>query len=174
MLIKKPNFKVCITVFYIIFFAVYFIIGFQPAAEAMDYKVSNELKIESINLNAPVTKLEIKSGKLETPVDIAGSYSITPNKTLLIGHASSIFKNLNLAKIGDKIEYEGDTYKIISTETMEKSAVNMERLLANTKKPTLKIMTCAGEYYNDGDASHRLIVTAIKEENSWKNYALLF
>ena len=161
MLIKKPNFKVCIAVFYVIFFAVYFIIGLQPAAEARSYETSANLNISSISLNAPVTKLNVESGKLETPIDIVGSYSTNINKTLLIGHASGVFKNLANVKTDDEIIYNGETYRVISSETIEKSAVNMERLLANTKRPVLKIMTCAGEYYEQGDASHRLIVTAV-------------
>ena len=165
MLIKKPNFKVCIAVFYAIFFAIYFIIGFQPAAEARSYEISSSLNIPSINLNTAVTEISINSGKLETPIDLVGSYSINANKTLIIGHASGIFKNLEEVKVGDEIAYNNEIYRVISSEVFEKSAVNMERILENTKRPVLKIMTCAGDLYQNGDASHRLILTAIKKDD---------
>ena len=168
-MIKKPNLKIILTVFYAIFFVVYLCVGLQPAAEAINYKVSSELIISDIDLTSPVAELTIDSGELKTPTELVGSYSTTKNKTLLIGHASGVFKNLHLVEIGDKITYDGQTYQVISSEVVAKESINMEKILANTKRPVLKIMTCAGDFFGDGDATHRLIVTAIKEE-SWKNY----
>ena len=42
----------------------------------------------------------------------------------------------------------------------------MNKLLSNDGSgiDTLVVMTCAGELYNNGDASHRLVLTAIKQE----------
>lgn len=164
-MVKRPSFKLILAVFYTSFFATYLYFGFQPIAEATSYEINGELAISSINLNSDVAELDIESGKLNTPTELVGSYSIAKNKTLLIGHAAGVFKDLDRVKIGDQITYDGQSYKVISSEVVAKESVNMERILANTKRPVLKIMTCAGELYNNGDASHRLIVTAIKEES---------
>lgn len=164
-MIKKPSLKSILTVFYAVFFAVYLYIGFQPNVEAVNYEISNQLIIPSINLNAPVTPLEVKSGELETPVSIVGSFSTASNKTLLIGHASGIFQNLPAVQVGDILNYDGQSFKVVNIETLPKESVNMQKILANTKRQVLKIMTCAGELFENGDATHRLIITAVKEES---------
>lgn len=164
-MIKKPSLKTILPVFYAVFFAVYLYIGFQPVAEAVNYEISNELIIPDINLDAPVAKLQTESNELKTPTTLVGSYSITENKTLLIGHSSSVFKNLHLVEVGDEIIYNGQTYRVVSSEIVAKESVDMERILANTKRQVLKIMTCAGELFGNGDATHRLIITAVKGES---------
>ena len=39
----------------------------------------------------------------------------------------------------------------------------MDEVLAPTEQNTLVIMTCAGEDLGGGDATHRLIVTAVEK-----------
>ena len=168
MVVKKPSLKAILVVFYIVFFAVYFYIGFQPVAEARSYSKDNYLEIPSIGLNTATTNLTINSGKLETPTNTVGSYSNSSNKTLLFGHAAGVFKNLSQAKVGEVVKYAGENYQIKSIETIPKENINMSRLLNNTKRKVLKIMTCAGDFYGEGDATHRLIITAVKEE-AWKS-----
>ncbi len=45
----------------------------------------------------------------------------------------------------------------------EKSMISMSELLKADDKETIVIMTCAGESLENGDATHRLIVTAVAE-----------
>lgn len=146
---------------YALAFAVYIIIGLQPT-EAKSYAVSTQLSIPAINLTTDVTELSTENGQLDTPDTIVGSYSRAANKTLLIGHASTVFENLNQTHLGDEITYNGQTYHVTKIETKLKSAIRMSRLLQPTDQDTLIIMTCAGELYEGGDASHRLLITATR------------
>ena len=138
---------------------VYLIFGFMPAGAA-NYEVSARINIPAIDLVSDVTELDLNGRKLETPDYIVGSYSNAENKTLLIGHRSTVFTNLNQALVGDAIWYNGRAYLIKKTEMFKKSEINMDRLLKSEETDTLVIMTCAGEDLENGDATHRLIVTA--------------
>ena len=158
---RKFSIKKLFTVFYVLALAVYLIVGLQPAG-ATEYEVSGNLMIPSINLNSDVTDLELVEHKLETPDTIVGSYQKYPTKTLLIGHSSTVFENLNEVSLGDVIVYNGEQYKIAKTETLKKTNVDMNRILAPTRENTIIIMTCAGEIIDEKDATHRLIVTAVK------------
>lgn len=148
-------------VLYAVVFAVYLIIGLQPA-EARDYEISTELSIPSIGLISDVTKLSLNGSKLDTPDTIVGSYSEADNKTLLIGHSTTVFTNLQNIKVGDIVTYDYTEYEVRKITTLAKDDISMGVILAPSEKETIIIMTCAGELYNSGDASHRLIVTAEK------------
>ena len=150
-----------VSILYVLAFSVYLIIGLQPV-EARNYDISGEVTIPSINLNSAVTTLTLNNNRLDTPDTIVGSYSRN-NKIFLIGHSSTVFKNLHLVKLGDVVYYKDKIYKIIGTETLAKSQIDMNEILTPTKQNTLVIMTCAGEDLGGGDATHRLIVTAIEE-----------
>ncbi|MBO7664904.1 sortase, partial [Candidatus Saccharibacteria bacterium] len=91
---------------------------------------------------------------------IVGSYTQAWNKTLLIGHASTVFADLNLVTVGETVKYDGKEYVISEIALFQKEAVEMDKVLAGAEKDTIIIMTCAGELYGT-DASHRLIVTAV-------------
>lgn len=132
-------------------------------AEALQYEIAAELSIPSINLDADVTTLKLEDHRLKTPDTIVGSFSRNKNKTLLIGHATTVFKNLKNILVGDKINYDDAIYKVESVEIIEKADADMGELLKSADRKTLVIMTCAGELYDNGDASHRLVVTAISE-----------
>jgi len=132
---------------------------FEPV-EAIQYELAGDLNIPSINLESDVAKISLEDGKLNTPRDIVGSYSRHKNKTLLIGHASTVFSKLQDIKIGDKIEYLDNSYIIYKTQIIEKSAIDMKQLLSREDKETLVLMTCYGQMYGDGDASHRLVIFA--------------
>ena len=150
------------TILYIAAFLSYLIIGLQPA-NAETYEISGKLSIPSISLVSSVTALILEDHKLTTPDTIVGSYSRYKNKTLLIGHASTVFKNLFLITPGDLINYSGETYEVTSMVVLEKNVIDMDDILANTNDKTLIIMTCAGENLGGGDATHRLVVTATKK-----------
>lgn len=144
---------------YFISFATFFAIGFSPAF-ATDYDVNAQIEIPSINLMSDVTALEVDENRLNTPDFIVGSYSRAENKTLLIGHSTTVFSNLDNVAVGNVIFYSGKEYLIENVEVIEKANISMNELLKPAKQDTLVIMTCAGEIYDNGDASHRLIVTA--------------
>lgn len=158
---RRFTFRKIATILYIVAFLGWLIVGLQPA-DATAYEVSGEVAIPSINLISSVTKLELKENKLDTPDTIVGSYSSYKNKTFLIGHSSTVFKNLNQVKIADSIFYDNKEYRIIKTQLQKKSDVDMKKILKAESKDTLVVMTCAGEPMGNHDATHRLIITAVK------------
>ena len=149
---------------YVLFFVIYIVVGLQPAEATQSYEISTTLNIPSINLNTDVANLKLESHKLETPSDIVGRFQRAENKTLLIGHSTTVFQNLDKLQIGEEVIYDGTIYYIYSSEVVEKTAIDMNELLAKTDQDTLVIMTCAGTNLGNGDATHRLIVTALVSE----------
>ena len=134
---------------------------FEPV-EAIEYAISGNLSISSISLNSGVTSLELEEGELKTPATIIGSFKRHENSTLLIGHARTVFKDLKNAHIGDIVSLDGVDYRIYKSQISLKSSVNMKDLLAARETDTLILMTCYGDIYSNGDASHRLIIFASK------------
>lgn len=130
-------------------------------ADAITYNIDSELYIGSINLNAPVTKLQLEDAKLNTPDDIIGSYSRNDSTTLLIGHSTTIFKDLPHIKKDDYISFDGTTYKVKSILVKAKQNISMNELLKPSTKETIILMTCAGRNTEAG-FTHRLIVKAEK------------
>jgi LPXTG-site transpeptidase (sortase) family protein len=160
---------------YLVIFATYFlaafafvVIGLQPTkSSAAVYATEAEtatslLTIDSINLNAPVKKAALNGKTLEVPEQIAGSYSVHKNKTLIIGHSSTIFTHLYKLKLGDKISYNGKEYTIRTIEEKQKQDIVMKDILKAEEKDTLVLMTCSGEKIAEStsDHTHRLIITA--------------
>ena len=146
----------------VVFFAIltaYLLIGLTPA-RAVDVEIATYIKIPEIGLSADVTLLTMRQGILNTPEEIVGSYSRAKNKTFLVGHASNVFKNLDKLNFGDEIDYDLVKYKIVDIKTIRKSDVSMDALLAPADVDTIILMTCAGKISDNGDASHRLIITA--------------
>lgn len=158
---RRLNFRKILTILYIVAFFVYIVVGLQPA-EARNYEISGELVIPSIGLKSDVAKLELENHRLETPDEIVGSYSRYSSKTFLIGHSSTVFKNLSTVSLGDLIYYNDETFRVVEIKTLAKNEINMDTVLAPNSEPTIMIMTCAGEPLADHDATHRLIVTATK------------
>ena len=149
--------RVC-TVLYVVAFLIYLVIGLAPA-EAAQYNVTAKLEIPSIGLESDVTSLELVKHRLDTPDAIVGSYSRNYNKTLLIGHASTVFYDLSLVTVGESIIYDGKEYTVDTITLWKKEDIDMDEVLAPATRDTLLVMTCAGEL-NGLDASHRLIVQA--------------
>ena len=143
-------------------FAIFLSIGLRPA-EAKNYEISAEVNIPAINLRSDVTALGVKDHRLETPDYIVGSFSRFENKVLLIGHSSTVFANLKNLKVGDELIYDDAKYVVIRQEIVEKPKIDMDEILANARKKTLVLMTCAGESVGVKDATHRLIITAEAE-----------
>ena len=124
------------------------------------YMFDGGLIIPSIDLVSGVTKLELKNHRLDTPDSIVGSFSKNSSKTLLIGHSTTIFKNLDQVTVNDIITYNNVRYMITDVETFRKTDIDMGELLKPESDNTLVLMTCAGEPVGDKDATHRLLVTA--------------
>lgn len=158
---RRFDFRKIVTLFYVVAFATYLILGFQPTA-ASHYEISGTLSIPSIGLVSDVTSLELKDHKLATPDTIVGSYTKYDSKIFLIGHSTTVFKNLNQIKVGGTIDYNGKTYQVVDTKTLAKSEIDMNVLLAPEAHNTMVIMTCAGEILANQDATHRFIVTALE------------
>lgn len=144
---------------YIFAFFVYLGFGFLPAV-ASNYEIDARLEIPVISLASDVTALELEDGKLNTPGLIVGSFSRAENKTLLIGHSTTVFKNLEKISLDDEIIYHDKTYKVVDKILLEKKDISMNKLLRDEKLDTIIIMTCAGELLEGQDATHRLIITA--------------
>lgn len=158
---KNLSLRKIFTVLYIVSFLTYVAFSFT-FSDGVAYTFDGGLVIPSINLTSGVTKLHLKDHKLNTPDTIVGSYSPHANKTFLIGHSSTVFKNLDQVKVGDEISYNNIKYLISKMEVYEKSDINMNEVLKSEEKDTIIIMTCAGEPMGEKDATHRLIVTAVK------------
>lgn len=162
---KRLSLRTVLIGLYVVVFGAYVIWGLQPAEAAQSYEISAELNIPSISLVSDVTTLQIEDHELKTPNNIVGSFSRAENKTLLIGHSSTVFQNLNKAQLDDEIIYNNNKYIVGNIEVLEKADVDMSKMLAPAEKDTLVIMTCTGTDLGNGDATHRLILTATVSSN---------
>lgn len=162
---KRLSLRTVLIELYVVVFGAYVIWGLQPAEAAQSYEISAELNIPSIGLVSDVTTLQIEDHELKTPDTIAGSFSRAENKTLLIGHSGTVFQNLNETRLGDEIIYNNSKYIVGKIEVLEKADVDMSKMLAPAEKDTLVIMTCAGMDLGNGDATHRLVLTATISSN---------
>ncbi len=156
---KRLNPKGIFIGLYILALIIYIVFGLQPV-DATNYKIAAKLDIPSISLSSDVAELSLENNKINTPNEIVGSYSHANNKTLLIGHSTAIFKNLDQVDLGAIINYDDKIYKVIELETVIKPRIDMSELLSGEYMDTIVLMTCAGELVGDGDATHRLIITA--------------
>ncbi len=147
---------------YIVLIFTFLLMGLRPV-EAAEYEIGGNLYIPNIGLNSSVAKLSLQNGKLNSPDTIAGSYSTSPNKTLLIGHSTTVFQDLWRLNLNEYFYYNNARYRIIEIETKKKSDIRMGQILAEADNDTIVLMTCAGELFEDGDATHRLIITAVSE-----------
>ena len=162
---KRKRILFALLAFYAVFIPTFIWIGFGEVKSEQTYAVeaqeaTEHLAIAKIDLDAPVKQVALQGTKLEVPEQIAGSYTPSENKTLLIGHSSTIFKNLDQLRVGDRIIFNNERFTVTNTEVLEKAEIEMSEILKNEEVHTLVIMTCAGENIGGNDFSHRLIVTA--------------
>lgn len=147
--------------FFAIMLPIYIFIGLQPVPIA-DAASLPKLSIDSINLETPVTTSELINRELTVPDRIAGIYTNAENKLFILGHSSTVFKNLEQVQLHATIIYNDTSYTITSIETLAKSDISMLEILKPEVEETLVIMTCAGTPLPNQDATHRLIVTAVR------------
>lgn len=159
----KRLIKVLSAAFFMIMLPIYLFIGLQPAplADAASYPV---LEVPSIDLKTPVARVELIDRQLTVPATIAGIYQPFDNKLFIIGHSSTVFKNLGRLQINQSFTYDGEQYLITDRIILEKSAISMNELLSDAPEKTVIIMTCAGDPLPNQDATHRLIITATLTE----------
>ena len=153
--------KIFIALFCLVFVA-YFVYGLAPA-EAANYNISGKVEIPAIGLSSDIAKVDLIDGRLSVPDEIVGDYSPHRNATFLFGHSTTVFSELNIVKLGDEVLYNGTTYRVVARDMISKQLINMNKLLTEKEKDTLILMTCAGTLLDNGDATHRLIITAIRE-----------
>ena len=146
---------------YAVFLTAYIIIGLQPASAASLYIIGT-LNIPSINLDTEVAKLTLENNQLTIPDEVVGEYHISRKNHLLLGHSTTIFRDIERLQQGDVIYYNNETYQVISSEVRDKDQIKMKELLQNDGTDKLTLMTCAGELLANQDATERLIITATK------------
>ncbi len=156
----------CAFYFFFAFFATYFGVKMMQNANSVYARESasatEELSIPSIELSTPVIVAEYEGKNLAVPDQIAASYSVNKNKTLLYGHSSTIFHDLKNIAIDDEVIYQEKTFRVVSIETKKKEDISMKEILSETEQNTIVIMTCSGEAIpnTNGDHTHRLIIYA--------------
>ena len=69
---------------------------------------------------------------------------------------------MNELDLFDSIKYGDSDYQVVKISLMPKSKIIMRDLLKEADKDTLVLMTCAGTLLDNHDATHRLIITAVK------------
>ena len=148
-------------IFGLIYFA--FIAGFIAYVfmpKTADASSEERLFLPSIGLVARVKDIEREGNQLIAPDTIAGAYQPTNHKTVIIGHSSTIFKDLKNISEGDEFTFDNTKYRVKTREIIEKRLVNMADIVSETKVKTVILMTCHGEPLGGQDFSHRLVVTA--------------
>lgn len=156
---KTFDIRKCLTRLFFLLLAFYILIGLTPV-KAAEIEPATEIKIPEIELSSGVALLNMENGKLSTPDELVGSFSRAENKTFLVGHSVGVFKNLDLLEVGDVITYDLVNYTIVDMKLLAKSEIVMDELLSPASVDTIVLMTCAGELTDNGDATHRLIITA--------------
>lgn len=156
---SKRTVRIVTVAFFTIMLPLYLFIGIQPA-DSLSRESYPSLKISSINLDTPVAPITLENRQLIAPDTIAGSFTQASNKTLLIGHSSTVFENLHDLKLNAILSYDNELYRVTSLKTLEKSKVKMSEVLAPAEQKTLILMTCAGDPLPNQDATHRLLITA--------------
>ena len=167
---KWPSKRVVLGVLsvYAIAIPVYLYFGFQSSSSVSVSAYAKEIseasglvEIPGISLSAPVSEATLDGRTLSVPNYIIGKYQTYENKVLLMGHSSTVFKGLPNIMVGDKISYNGRSYRVFSKEVLPKSEISMREILKDEEVPTITLMTCAGEHISGQDYSHRLVINAV-------------
>ena len=166
---RKTLALVAVFLMYLLGGVAFFYFGFQPAISAKDVyaeeakNAETTLTIPDIGLSSPVSEVKLSGQELEVPEQIAGSYSVHTNKTLLLGHASTVFTDLKNLREGATITYDNKDYLVSTIEIKEKSSILMKEILKEEDRDTIVLMTCSGDHISGNDYSHRLIITALRK-----------
>ena len=122
------------------------------------------ISIPAIDVSAPIIPLGLNPDRtLEVPKDFGDTGWFTegpePGETgaaVVVGHLDSqagpaVFYRLSALRPGDRIAItleNGSTVRYVarSTKTVRKTEFPTKLVYAQTKKPTLRLVTCAGEF----------------------------
>ncbi|MBQ6394474.1 class F sortase [Candidatus Saccharibacteria bacterium] len=156
---RKSYGRVIFVSIYFLALIVYVALGFRPSADAA---ADNRLFIPAIDLRTPVKNIDKNGSKLDVPDDIAGAYNEKHNKTLIVGHSTTVFKNLSSLYPDDTFTFDGETYLITESIVVPKTSIDMAELLSAADEPTIIIMTCTGTPVSNTDTTHRLLITAVR------------
>ena len=122
------------------------------------------ISIPAIDVSAPIIPLGLNPDRtLEVPQDFADTGWFTegpePGETgaaVIVGHLDSqagpgVFYRLSTLRPGDRIAVtleNGSTVRYVarSSKTVRKREFPTKLVYAQTKKPTLRLVTCAGEF----------------------------
>lgn len=157
---KLPRAKFGIFAGLLYFLAIAGFVAYIFIPKAADASSEERLYIPEIGLVARVKDIERQGNQLIAPDTIAGAYKPTNHKTVIIGHSSTIFKDLEKLAGNENFTFDDHSYRIIRREIVEKRFVNMEDIVSETENNTVILMTCYGEPLGGQDYSHRLIITA--------------
>ena len=156
--LPRTKFSIFVGILYFLVTAGFTAYLFAP--KAADASSEERLFMPSIGLIAQVKDIERTGSKLIAPEKIAGAYKPTNHKTVIIGHSTTVFKDLKNIKDDSEFTFDHKKYKITDIEIVEKRFVNMEEIVSETEKYTVVLMTCYGESLGGQDYSHRLVITA--------------
>ncbi len=160
---NNSEIKMFLGAFFAIMLPIYIFIGLQPVPTA-DAASLPKLEIASIGLSTPVETVTLTDRQLIAPDKIAGVYTSAEHKIFILGHSSTVFKKLHQVQVGDTFAYDNVSYRITTIQTLPKSDIDMNEILQAEDRDTIIIMTCAGDPLPNQDATHRLIITALREE----------
>ncbi len=158
-----------------------------PLTEAPDMPVSKSIAapprqvvIPSIGVDAPIIDLGLTAdGALETPADFdvagwwaGGSVADEVGPTVIVGHVDdhsgpAVFFRLRELEPGDAIIVIDDlgreqTFTVVDKGLYDKTSFPTERVYGASVMPTLRLVTCGGEF----DRSER------SYESNWVIYAV--
>ena len=156
--LKRPKFGIFLAVLYFVVAAGFTAYIFMP--KIADASSEERLFMPSISLIARVKDIEQQGRSLIAPDTIAGAYKSSPRKTVIIGHSSTIFKDLKDLSYGDNFTFDNQKYEVKRIEIIEKSTIDMSDVVKDTPVKTVVLMTCYGEPLGGQDYTHRLIITA--------------
>lgn len=156
--LKRPKFGIFLAISYFVIAAGFSIYVFMP--KIADATSEERLFMPSISLIARVRDIQQENKTLIAPDTIAGAYKSTPRKTVIIGHSSTIFKDLKNLSYEDTFTFDNKKYQITKMEIVEKSTIDMGSIVKDTQNNTVVLMTCYGDPLGDQDYTHRLIITA--------------
>ena len=139
--------------------------GSEVAADA-GYQAPNPvtIRIPRIEVEAPVVplglredgKIEVPSGPDETGWWLGGPEPGEPGPAVILGHVDStegpaVFFDVRYLKVGDEIHIDREdgstlTYVVDTSERHPKDDFPTDEVYGPTEQPTLRLVTCGGEY----------------------------
>ena len=157
----KPYFlgRLVFTTLYLLWAVAFIALSLNSIAKT-NAASGDRLEISSIHLDTITRAVDLVDHRFSVPDAEVGAYSAAPNKTFLMGHKSTIFKDLVNVAPSDEITFAGTSYLVTNISIEPKAAIDMSEILADTPEKTLILMTCAGEPLDGSDYTHRLIITA--------------